>query len=61
MSERGDGYRRQADEADESARNTADDGVRKHFEELALHFSHLANTIEGGGLLIDFHLPVVSH
>lgn len=56
MSERGDGYRLKADEADEWARNTADESVRSHFENLALHFRDLAKTIEGPGLVIDFTL-----
>jgi hypothetical protein len=61
MSERGDSYRLKATEAEEWARLANDQGVRKHFEDLALHFRDLAKTIEGRGILIDFALPIVKH
>ena len=61
MSSRGDGYRLKADEADEWARNTADESVRAQFENLARHFRDLAKTIEGPGLVIDFSVVPKRH
>lgn len=61
MSDRGDGFRLKADEADELARNTKDQGVRKRLEELAVHFREQAETVEGIGLVVAFELPAVRH